>query len=194
MRVHLSSMDHRDRDRHRDRNQRLELAKRDLDQGGSIEQELKLRNLLYGICQFTQVIDLWSIDLSRVLDVFCAEAQMQELGVQADAKIGYAGNVAIQCGVINAVCVNDLRLTITTNVPGHVQLERFQKAIQRVDMDHGDWLEMETLETTVLTAQSATGIGLAPGHSRELPVSRGNAHLRQPVIRGNALLDGGQTR
>ena len=53
---------------------------------------------------------------------------------------------------------------------------------------------MNALETTVLTAQSTTGIGLAPGHSRELPVSRGNAHLRQPVIRGNALLDGGQTR
>ena len=129
MRVHLSSMDHRDQDRHRDRNQHLELAKRDLDRGGSNEQELKLRNLklrklLYGICQFTQVIDLENTDLSRVLDALYAEAQMQEFGVQADAKSGYAGNAATQYNVINAVCVNDLRLTSTTNVPGHVQLER----------------------------------------------------------------------
>ena len=123
--MRLSSMDHRDQDRHRDRNQRLELAKRDLDQGGSNEQELKLRNLLYGICQFTQVIDLENTDLSRVLDALYAEAQMQEFGVQADAKSGYAGNAATQYNVINAVCVNDLRSTITTNAPEHLQLERF---------------------------------------------------------------------
>ena len=125
--MRLSSTDHRDRDRLRDQNQHLELVKRHLDRD---EQELKLRNLkrrnlLYDICQFTQVIDLWSIDLSRVLDVLCAEAQMQELGVQADAKIGYAGNVAIQCGVINAVYVNGSRSTSTTNAPEHLQLEHF---------------------------------------------------------------------
>ena len=58
-------------------------------------------------------------------------------------------------------------------------------------------LRMQTLlctEITVLMAQSTTEIILATGQLRELPVSRGNAHLRQPVIRGNALLDGGQTQ
>ena len=59
---------------------------------------------------------------------------------------------------------------------------------------NGDWLEMEIWETTVLMAQNITGTKLVPGHSREPPVSRGNAHLRQPVIRGNALLVGGLTR
>ena len=127
MQMRLSSTDHRDRDRLRDRNQHPELVKRHLDRD---EQELKLRNLkrlnlLYGICLFTQDINLRTIDLSRVMDAICAEAQMQERGVQADAKIGYVGNVAIQYGVINAAVVNDSRSTITTNKLEHAQLEQF---------------------------------------------------------------------
>ena len=91
MRMRLSSTDHRDRDRLRDQNQHLELDKRHLDRD---ERGLKLRNLkrlnlLCGICLFTQDINLRIIDFSRVMDATCAEAQMQELGVQEDAEIGY---------------------------------------------------------------------------------------------------------
>ena len=133
MQMRLSSTDHRDRDRLRDQNQHLELVKKHLDRD---EQELKLRNLkrrnlLYGICLFTQDSNLRTIDLSRVLDVICAEAQMQERGVQVDAKIGYVGNAVIQYSVINATVVNRLRSTMkledasTSNKLKHAQLEQF---------------------------------------------------------------------
>ena len=203
--MRLSSTDHRDRDRLRDQNQHLELVKRHL---GRDEQGLKLRNLkrlnlLYGICQFTQDINLRTIDLSRVMDAICAEAQMQERGVQVDAKIGYAGNAVIQYSVINATAVNRLRSTTkledagTSNKLKHAQLEQFlcpTTIILMVTSVSGDYFEMEIWETTVPMAQNITGTTLVPGHSREPPVSRGNAHLRQPVIRGNALLVGGLTR
>ena len=202
--MRLSSTDHRDRDRLRDQNQHLELVKRHL---GRDEQGLKLRNLkrlnlLYGICLFTQDINLRTIDLSRVMDAICAEAQMQERGVQVDAKIGYAGNAVIQYSVINATVVNRLRSTTkledvsTSNKLKPVQLEQFLcpttiipmvtfVLFKIVNRDYnGDWLEREIWETTVPMAQNITGTTLVPGHFREPPVSRGNAHLRR--YRGTA--------
>ena len=189
MQMRLSSTDHRDRDHLRGQNQHLELVKRHLDRD---EQEHKLRslkrlNLLYGICQFTQDIDLRTIDLSRVMDAICAEAQMQERGVQVDAKIGYAGNAVIQYNVINAIIVNRVRSTTkledasTSNKLKHAQLEQFlcpTTIILMVTFVSGDDFEMEIWETTVPMAQNITGTTLVPGHFRELLVSRGNAHLR----------------
>ena len=108
MQMRLSSTDHRDRDHLRGQNQHLELVRRHLDRD---ERGLKLRNLkrpnlLYDICQFIQDINLRIIDLSRSMDATCAEAKTQELGVQEDAEIGYAGNAVFQYSVINAELVN----------------------------------------------------------------------------------------
>ena len=124
--MRLSSTDHRDRDHLRGQNQHLELVRRHLDRD---ERGLKLRNLkrpnlLYDICQFILVINLKNIDLSRVLDVLCVEAQVQEFGVQADAKSGYAGSVVTQYDVTNAVYVNDSHLTITIRLQEQTQLKR----------------------------------------------------------------------
>ena len=212
--MRLSSTDHRDQDRLRDQNQHLELVRRHLDRD---ERGLKLRNLkrlnlLYGICQFTQDINLRIIDLSRSMDATCAEAKMQELGVQEDAEIGYAGNAVFQYSVINVELVNRLRSATrledvsTSNKLKHEQLEQFlcptsiiptvTFALFRIECRdyNGGWLETEIWKATVPMAQNITGTTLAPGHYREPPVSRGNAHLRQPEIRGNALLAGDLTQ